>query len=503
MKYERSAGILLHPTSLPSPFGVGDFGPDARKFIDFLAKNRITWWQTLPLNPPGYGESPYQCFSAFAMNELLISPALLVQEDLLTTHDIKNPPAFDTLKVDFEKVKPYKFQLFEKAYNRFKVHKKPEDWNSFISENNYWLEDYCTYRAIKEYFSGNEWQQWDTNIAHREPGITEYYQGLLYDELDYWTFLQYTARKQWDSLKNYGNENGVKFMGDLPIFVSSDSSDTWTKRNYFSLDENGIPTKIAGVPPDYFSKKGQLWGNPHYIWGEMLKDDFIWWRNRMTILLKLNDAVRIDHFRGFESYWEIPGGAKDATVGEWVKAPGKELFYSIKKHMGDLPIVAEDLGVITPEVKQLKETFGFPGMKILQFAFGRGSEARFMPDSYEKKSIVYTGTHDNNTTIGYYSSMEAENPEAFEKMLEILDIEKADGPNAYCWKLISVAMECSSMMAIIPMQDFLLLDESARMNLPNTIGGNWLFRFKWSQILHESEERIRNMIKQSGRQTDK
>lgn len=500
MKYERTAGILLHPTSLPSNFGIGDFGPDARRFVDLLERNRITWWQTLPLNPPGYGESPYQCFSAFAMNEMLISPDLLVHNDLLMEKEIKKIPSFDDFAIDFAKVKQYKSQLFEKAFNRFKVHRKPDDWNQFKEDNSYWLEDYCTYKAIKNYFDGVQWQKWDQNIAMREPGIVEYYQGILYDEIEYETFLQYTAYTQWLSLKAYANEKGVKLMGDLPIFVSSDSSDTWANRNYFSLDANGNPAKIAGVPPDYFSTKGQLWGNPHYIWDEMKKDDFVWWRKRIELLLLLSDAVRIDHFRGFESYWEVSGNAEDASNGSWVKAPGRELFESIKRHMGDLPIVAEDLGFITPEVQQLKESFGFPGMKILQFAFGNASEARFMPETFEKKSVVYTGTHDNDTTIGYYNTLAEESPEEFDRMLTTLNLTREDGSRAFCIKMITVAMESNSMICVIPMQDLLLLDTRHRMNTPNTIGGNWLFRFKWSQIPHDKEERLRTLVKKSSRQ---
>lgn len=499
MKYERSAGILLHPTSLPSIFGIGDLGPEARLFVDFLKKNNVTWWQTLPLNPPGFGESPYQSFSVFAMNELLISPEILVQDNLLTAKDIKRVPSFDNSSVDFEKVKPFKYHLFEKAFNRFKVTSKPADWAQFKDDNEYWLEDYCTFIAIKNYFNGVQWQEWDENISMREPGIVEYYQGVLYEEIEYQTFLQYTVHKQWISLKNYANENSIKLMGDLPIFVSADSSDTWAKREYFALDEKGIPNKISGVPPDYFSAKGQLWGNPHYIWDEIKKNDFLWWRKRMEILFQLNDAVRIDHFRGFESYWEIAGDAKDASIGSWIKAPGRDLFESIKRHMGEVPIVAEDLGYITPEVQHLKEIFGFPGMKVLQFAFDKESEDGFLPKTFKKKSIIYTGTHDNDTTVGFYKNLEKESPEEFIRMLETLNISPDDGSNAFCWKMISVAMESSSMFAIIPMQDLLLLDSRHRMNIPNTIGGNWLFRFQWSQLFSENEERFRNMIKQSGR----
>lgn len=499
MKYERTAGVLLHPSSLPSLFGIGDFGPEAMKFIDFLHQIKFSWWQTLPLNPPGFGESPYQCFSAFAINPMFISPELLHQNKLLSDSEIKNIPAFNKVKVDFEKVKPFKMDLLQKAFNRFKIRRKPNDWDFFINDNEYWLNDYCVFSAIKEYFNQSSWQTWEENIANREPGIVEYYEGLLYEEIEFHQFLQYTAFQQWSALKAYANNLDIRLMGDLPIFVSSDSSDTWSKKEYFELDEKGIPLKIAGVPPDYFSKTGQLWGNPHYIWNKMKEDDFQWWRERLALLLKTNDAIRIDHFRGFESYWEIEGGAKNAIEGSWVKAPGRELFESIRKHMGDLPIIAEDLGIITPEVNQLKESQGFPGMKILQFAFGNASETRFLPDSYEKKSIVYTGTHDNDTSIGYYHHLMEESPEAFQKMLEMLDLTVEDGEKSFCWHLIQTAFSSNSMIAIIPMQDILNLGTENRMNTPGTTEGNWRFRFQWNQLHHDQEERIRTLIKRTGR----
>jgi len=499
VKYERSAGVLLHPTSLPSIFGIGDFGPESKKFIDFLHRNRFTWWQTLPLNPPGFGESPYQCFSAFAINPMLISPELLYHIKLLNDSDIKNIPSFNKTSVDFEKVKPFKMDLFKKAFNRFKNTRKPIDWAIFISENSYWLNEYCVFSAVKEYFNQAPWQAWDENIANRDPGIVEYYEGLLYEEVEFYQFLQYVAFHQWSDLKDYANSLEVKLMGDLPIFVSSDSSDTWSRREYFELNKKGNPLKIAGVPPDYFSKTGQLWGNPHYVWEKMRDDEFLWWRERLEVLLRYNDAIRIDHFRGFESYWEIDGDSKNAINGSWIKAPGRELFDSIKKHMGNLPIIAEDLGVISQEVIDLKDSQGFPGMKILQFAFGNASEERFLPDFYEKKSVVYTGTHDNDTSIGFYNHLQKESPEDFEKMIKMLNLTPQDGEKAFCWQLIVTAMHSNSMIAIIPMQDVLNLDTFHRMNIPGTIEGNWRFRFQWNQLTNEQEEKLRSLIKRTSR----
>lgn len=500
MRFDRESGILLHPTSLPSKYGIGELGSEAYYFVDFLARSRQRLWQILPLGPVGYGESPYQCFSAFAGNTMLISIEKLVEWGLLCQEDIGAPPAFDVRYVEFGRVKTFKYDLYRKAYERYKYNGSIEDYNSFIKENSYWLEEYTTFMALKEHFGGIAWNLWDRDIAFRKADTLNYYKDLLSGEIEYQKFLQYVFFKQWMELKVYTNKKGIRIIGDLPIFISYDSSDAWSKRYLFELDDAGNPAKIAGVPPDYFSETGQLWGNPHYKWKEMQKDGFQWWRDRLDSMLKVVDIIRIDHFRGFESYWEIPGGEKTAQNGCWVKAPGRELFKALKSYEGDMPIIAEDLGFITREVEELKNEFEFPGMKILQFTFGRGSEERFLPHNYEENAVVYTGTHDNDTTVGWYLKTGETDPETIEALKAYFEISGTADEKLICWTLIEAAFKSKANIAVIPMQDILCLGSESRMNTPNTIGGkNWSWRLEEGSITTEVETRLHELSQRHGR----
>ena len=494
MKFNRESGVLLHPTSLPSKYGIGDLGKEAYEFVDLLYNSKQRLWQVLPLGPVGYGESPYQSFSAFAGNTMLISIDKMIEINLLTIQDVLPVPDFNAHKVDFEAVKEYKQKLLKLAFNRFCASEN-KAFEDFVQENSCWLEEYSFFMAIKDHFGGVAWNCWEKRIAKREAGAIEYYRSLLKNEIIYQKFLQFLFFTQWLELKAYANEKSIKIIGDIPIFISNDSSDAWSQRELFEINEDGYPIKVAGVPPDFFSDTGQYWGNPHYKWEEIENSQFKWWIDRFEMLLKVVDIIRIDHFRGFEAYWEIPGSETTAVNGKWVKAPGKKLFTTIEKHLGKLPIIVEDLGVITEEVGELKKEFDFPGMKILQFTFGKGAEERFLPHNYEIDSVVYTGTHDNNTTVGWYKDSEQTQPKAMEQLKKYFDIEEAVSSKDICWKLIEAAFRCNSVIAIIPMQDLLCLDGEARMNIPSTIGGNWDWRFNNEQITAEIEKRLIELSK--------
>lgn len=491
MRFDRESGILLHPSSLPSEYGIGELGSEAYGFVDFLERSRQRLWQILPLGPVGYGESPYQCFSAFAGNVMMISVERLLEWGLLCREDIAMPPAFDVKHVEFGRVKAFKYALYWKAYDRFEEAGKQEAYGCFLEENRYWLEEYAFFMALKEHFGGIAWNLWDGEAAFRDPEALKRYKVLLKREIEYQKFLQYVFFRQWLELRAYANGKRVKIIGDLPLFISYDSSDAWSNKSLFELDEAGNPAKVAGVPPDYFSETGQFWGNPHYKWEEMKKDGFKWWIDRLEHILKLVDIVRIDHFRGFESYWEIPGTEKTAQNGCWVKAPGRELFQALKAYKGDMPIIAEDLGFITREVEALKNEFEFPGMKILQFTFGRGSEERFLPHNYEENAVVYTGTHDNDTTAGWYLKTRETGPEAIDELKAYFGISGTGDERVICRTLIEAAFRSRANTAIIPMQDVLCLGSESRMNTPNTIGGrNWAWRLEKGLLTAETEKRL-------------
>ena len=482
MKFERSAGILLHPTSLPGKFGIGDLGSEAYKFVDFLKEAGQTLWQTFPLGPTGYGDSPYQCFSAFAGNPLIISPEKLLDDGFLSADDLKILPQSNPKKIDYGQSIDFKKSILKKAYTNFKNNpgNLKADFEKFCEKHNEWLEDFVLFMACKDHHGGAVWSSWEKGLVQRDKKILADWKKKLADEIEYHQFVQFTFFRQWNALRKYANEKGIKIIGDMPIFIAYDSADLWANKELFTVDEEGKLTFVAGVPPDYFSATGQLWGNPLYKWDEMEKDDFLWWRKRFSSLFDLVDIVRIDHFRGFEAYWKIPGGEKTAINGKWVKAPGEKLFNTLNKYLGELPILAEDLGVITPPVEALRDKFGFPGMKVLQFAFGTKMETKFLPHNFIPNCLVYTGTHDNDTTSAYFEKekLNKGKNDIYEHAQIYLNYFGED----ILSELIRISYASVANIVIIPMQDILKLGTEARMNFPSTTGGNWSWRFTWDQL---------------------
>jgi 4-alpha-glucanotransferase len=487
----RKCGILLHPTSLPARYGIGDLGDTAYQFVDFLFASNQKLWQVLPLNPVGYGESPYQGLSAFAGNPLLISVDKLIEIGLLSHADVNDLPAFSPDRVDFDQVRNYKYILFIKAYQRFKQQQPSENYLKFIDDNDYWLKDYAIFMALKEHFNGLPWYQWEHSVAARGSDSLKRYQSMLADRIDYNYFVQYIFFSQWQQLKQYANDRGIQIIGDLPIYVSYDSSDTWSNPNLFKLDSNGNPEVVSGVPPDYFSETGQLWGNPIYNWQAHEQNDYFWWKQRLTAVFKTADIVRIDHFRGFEAYWEVPFGEETAINGKWVKAPGEKLFASIKERFGDLPIIAEDLGIITVEVNELKNKFKFPGMKILHFTFESNDIDYFSPYYINNNTVIYTGTHDNDTTIGWLKAQKAAGADSLTRLQEYFHVPIDLSLQDINWRMIEIAYQSPANVCIIPLQDILSLDSDARMNYPGTVGGNWSWRFQTSDLTDEVAKKLK------------
>ncbi len=480
MRFDRAAGILLHPTSLPGKFGIGDLGYEAFNFINFLESAGQKIWQVLPLGPTGYGDSPYQCFSAFAGNPLLVSPEKLRDYGFLEDEDLSNPPDHDPAKVDFGNVIKYKNHLFKIAFANFKNDRNglENEFNDFVKENSDWLEDFALFMAAKDYHGGQVWTAWEKELVLRTEAALNEWKQKLTDNILYHKFVQFNFFKQWKEVKEYANGKGIKIIGDMPIFIAYDSADLWQHKDIFTVDEKGKLKTVAGVPPDYFSETGQLWGNPLYRWKKMEQNDYLWWRQRLTKIFELMDIVRIDHFRGFDAYWEIPGGAPNAIDGRWIKGPGANFFDTVKKYLGELPIIAEDLGVITKSVEKLRDQFDFPGMKILQFAFGEGMERRFLPHNFVHNCVVYTGSHDNDTTRAYFEKEKNNGSNIYSHAQQYLDYYGED----LTFKLIKTAYASVADIVIIPMQDILNLGGEARMNFPSTLGGNWTWRFKWNQI---------------------
>ena len=491
MEFTRSAGILLHPTSLPGKYGIGDLGNEAFKFIDFLKDAGQTLWQVFPLGPTGYGDSPYQCFSAFAGNPLLISPDKLKEEGFLSKKDLAKLPESTPQKIDYGKAIEYKKALHRKAYNNFVNDSKKleKEFDEFCLQHKTWLDDYALFISAKEYHNGDAWSNWDKELVLRTEEAIKKLDEKLKDDIRYHKFVQFIFFRQWKAVRKYANENGIKIIGDMPIFIAYDSVDLWAHKELFTVDEEGKLTFVAGVPPDYFSATGQLWGNPLYKWKEMEKDEFLWWRKRFENLLGLVDIIRIDHFRGFEAYWKIPGDAETAIDGKWVKAPGEKLFLTLKKYLGDLPILAEDLGVITQQVEDLRDQFNFPGMKVLQFAFGKGMENKFLPHNYIPNCVVYTGTHDNDTTRAYFEKEKKNGGDIFTHLQKYLNYY---GDNVV-FELIRLAYSSVAVFVVIPMQDILNLGGEARMNFPSTLGGNWTWRFTWDQAEKELSKHYKDL----------
>ncbi|PZV13928.1 MAG: 4-alpha-glucanotransferase [Leptolyngbya sp.] len=499
----RASGVLLHPTSFPGRYGIGDLGLEAYQFIDFLAASGQQYWQVLPLGPTGYGNSPYMCYSALAGNPLLISLELLQDSGSLEDGDLWHVPEFSGDRVEFEKVIAYKMPLFHKAYNTFKEKASEVQrtkFAGFCESKAYWLDDYAIFMALKEAHGGASWYQWEPELVTRSQKALQQWGERLHSEITFHKFLQYAFFSQWSQLKQYAGDRDIQIIGDIPIYVAHDSADVWSNPENFCLNKETYELDMAaGVPPDYFSSTGQLWGNPVYNWEHLQQTNFKWWVQRFEAMLDYVDVIRIDHFRGFESFWvveldpEIRPENRTAEKGEWVKAPGKEFFETLRDKLGKLPILAEDLGVMTPEVEELRDTFDFPGMKILQFAFGSDPGNPFLPFNYPRNCIVYTGTHDNDTTVGWYESREEWEHEA------ILRVFGQISPEGIHWDLIRLAFSSVSNLAIIPLQDFFGLGTSARMNYPGKPSGNWEWRYWGGLITPELAERIKSLTHTFGR----
>lgn len=479
MRFPRSSGILLHPTSLPGPWGIGDLGVAAYQFVDFLVEAGQSLWQILPLGPIGYGNSPYQCFSAFAGNPLLISLDSLVADGLLDAQDVHAASTAVTYdlnpdRVNYHAATALKLPLLRRTYERFRdgnFSTHAEQFGQYCAENADWLDDYALFMALREHYGDVSWCDWDQDIATRKAAALKRWTKQLAEPIAVQKFVQYLFSNQWRQLKAYANEQGVQIIGDAPIFVAYDSSDVWANPKLFYLDNVGQPTVVAGVPPDYFSAVGQRWGNPLYRWDRMARNDYTWWVARLRVLLSQVDIARIDHFRGFEAYWEIPAEEETAINGRWVPGPGAALFEKLERELGEVPIIAEDLGVITPEVEALRDQFHMPGMKVLQFAFGDTPANPYLPHNYTNNCIVYTGTHDNDTTAGWFNALGSKEREATQRYLG------RDGSDI-SWDLIRLALSSVADAAIIPLQDVLRLGSDGRMNVPGYLGDNWSWRFR-------------------------
>lgn len=491
----RSAGILLHPTSLPSRYGAGDFGPEAYRFADQLAAAGQTSWQVLPLGPVGSGNSPYQAFSAFAGDPLFISVDLLVRDGLLADQDVAKLPIFPEDCVDYEAVREWKLPLLTKAYGNFCKLNDRRSFDQFGADHALWLEDYALFMALRNKFGCDKsWTEWDKQLVRRSPAALARYREELHEEVECQKFWQFLFYGQWDALRKHCSQLGIRIMGDIPIYVSHESADVWSHPKQFLLEENGLPTVVSGVPPDYFSKDGQLWGNPIYNWEEMGRSGFEWWIQRFRGTFRLYDLLRVDHFRGFEAFWEVPAGEKTAVNGRWVKAPGEKLFRAVAAELGELEIVAENLGDITPEVEQLREKFKFPGMAILQFAFGiEGNAASYRPHNLIRNVVAYTGTHDNDTTMGWWESSGGDSTRSDKE----IQMEKeftlkylGPGSEAMNWKMIRALQASVAQLVVIPMQDVLGLGSEARMNKPGVGSGNWGWRMLPGAFSGEMQERL-------------
>lgn len=506
MNFQRASGILLHPTSLPGKFGIGDLGDEAYRFVDFLADAKQTYWQILPLGPTGYGDSPYQCFSAFAGNTNLISPQKIVEDGFLNEKEIKPKKKFSAGRVDYGAVIEYKNALLKKAFERFRQTTDEaiiKEFHGFCDENWFWLEDYALFRALKLAQNYASWQKFEEPLKLRQPEALAEARKTHDDEIFAQKYYQYTFFKQWKAVKTYANGKNIRIVGDVPIFVALDSADVWCNQAQFKLNEDGSAKVVAGVPPDFFSKTGQLWGNPIYDWEKMRADNFQWWISRVASILKTVDIVRVDHFRGFAAAWEVPGGDETAENGKWVDVPGRELFYALRSALGDLPFWAEDLGVITSDVESLRDEFGFPGMKILQYAFGGDAANEALPHNYIKNCVVYTGTHDNETIAGWFDSRAAEasktedSPAARERDF-CLNYLNSDGAEIH-WDFIRAAWSSVAATAIAPMQDLLGLGNRARMNLPASSAGNWNWQSGENDFSAAAANRLRKLTGLYGR----
>lgn len=479
---KRGSGILLHISSLPSDYGIGDLGPGAYKFVDFLYEAKQRFWQVLPLNPTNqaWGNSPYSSSSAFAGNILFISPSMLVEEGFLFEKDIQDKPTFSDDYCDYSKVIPYKTKLFEQAYRNFSRDKtKDFQYEEFVSLNQGWLRDFVLFEVIKRHSGGKVWSEWEKGGRYRDKKYLKDFEDKFEEELEKEKFLQYLFFKQWKSLKSYCRKKNILLIGDVPIYVSYDSADVWANTGLFKLNQEKKPAYLSGVPPDYFSSTGQLWGSPVYDWEALKKTSYDWWFKRIAHNLKFFDLIRIDHFRGLVAFWEVEAGQKTAVKGVWQKAPAEDFLKTLTRNISDLPIIAEDLGLITPDVVAIRNKFNIPGMKVLLFAFGEDNPNHpYLPYNYEKNCVVYTGTHDNNTIRGWFEK-EAGLKEK-RRLFRYLG-RKVSRRNVH-WELIRMAMGSVAQAVIFPMQDILGLGEEARMNTPSTPANNWKWRLLPTQL---------------------
>ncbi len=485
-RFQRSSGILLHPTSLPGNYGIGDLGDAAYRFVDWLEAQGQTIWQVLPLGPTSYGDSPYQTLSAFAGNTNLISLDRLVDDGFLGERDLFDVPPFPRNRVDFGWIIPYHNQKLAFAFRNFQaIDSGPlrGEYEAFAVEQAHWLEDFALFVALKRQHKLRPWNEWEGDLLRRDPSALASAAEELADDLKLEKFRQWLFFRQWSALKRYANEKGIKLIGDLPIFVAHDSADVWANQREYELDGTGSPTAVAGVPPDYFSPTGQRWGNPLYRWDVMRDDGYRWWIERVKTSLQLVDYLRIDHFRGFEAYWQIPASEATAVTGKWVKGPGAAFFQALEAALGDLPIIAEDLGVITEPVEKLRDQFGLPGMKVLQFAFSDPTNP-FLPHNHPVNCLVYVGTHDNNTTRGWWEGEVDDNTRAFVK--DYLGQEISD----IVWTMARVGMRSSGVVFIMTMQDVLGQGAKARMNTPGKPAGNWTWRFAEADLLHPGKDAL-------------
>jgi 4-alpha-glucanotransferase len=473
MDWQRRSGVLLHPTSFAGPYGIGDLGPMAYDWVDRLVRARQTWWQMLPLGPTGYGDSPYQSFSSFAGNIQILSPELMAREGLISLHDL--PTHFPRERVDFEQVIPFKKNLLHQAWQNFShgqgTHLRV-DFDTFRHHEAWWLDDFCLFMAIRDSRGGQPWYEWPADLRERQANGAglQAAQAELADAIGEYQFGQFLFFHQWDALRRYAKEKGIKLIGDVPIFVAGDSSDVWGSPDLYQLDEHQRPQFVAGVPPDYFAATGQLWGNPVYAWERHQQTGYRWWINRLKAVLRMVDIVRLDHFRGFCAAWHVPAGEKTAERGEWIPGPAGDFFHKVKQDLGSLPLIAEDLGEITPDVFALRDELHLPGMKVLQFAFD-GPKNIFLPHQYIRNCIVYTGTHDNDTTRGWFATAPESERDFFRRY------SGRDGHDI-SWDLIRMGWSSVADTAIAPLQDILDLDTTARMNLPGTGEGNWRWRMQ-------------------------
>ena len=494
MPFDRSSGVLLHPTALPGPYGIGELGSHAERWVDFLAASGQRVWQLMPLGPTGYGDSPYQSFSSFAGNPYLISFERLIKAGWLLESDVEGV-AFDDARVDYGHVITFKLDRLTRAAQRFSTQasdRAREEFADYCQRHAGWLDDYALFMAIKEEQGGRSWDGWPAPLRDRQPEALDEARKRLEDAVHRQRLWQFWFDQHWAQVHAHASANGVGIVGDLPIFVAYDSADTWANREQYHFDEKGVPTVVAGVPPDYFSETGQRWGNPLYRWRRMAEDGYSWWLDRIRSTLHFVDVMRIDHFRGFAAYWEIPASEPTAVKGRWVKGPGQAFFDAVHEELGELPIIAEDLGVITADVEELRDTNRLPGMKVLQFAFAGGPEDLYLPHNYERNCVVYTGTHDNDTTNGWYAQAPDEERHFLRRYL-------ARDDDNVAWELWRLASASVADTAVAPLQDLLGLGSEARMNTPGKAAGNWCWRFAWDDLPDWLAPKLHDMAELYGR----